>query len=600
MQLDKIRNFCIIAHIDHGKSTLADRILLLTKAITERDFQNQALDNMDLERERGITIKASAVRVNYEHSNGQTYILNLIDTPGHIDFNFEVAKSLRACEGAILIVDAAQGVEAQTVQNLYLAMEHDIEILPVINKIDLPHADIPRVKGQIKSILGIAEDEIMCISAKNNIGITEMVEALIDRIPAPVGDSTQPLQALIFDSVYDTYRGVIAYVRIVNGVLTTKTKVRLMASKRVYDVLEVGTLRPAPVKCNQLSTGEAGYVICNIRDAKELEAGDTITDDEFRAEEALPGYTKVRPMVYAGIYPVNSKDLQILRDTIAKLNLNDSSFVFENENSASFGFGFRCGFLGLLHMDIVQERLEREYNLNLIVTAPSVVYQVVTRQNEVLDIENPSKFPDAMQIIETREPFVEAHMIVPKETLGPLMELSEKRRGKYVSTEFIDENRVRLVYDFPLSEIIVDFNDKIKSLSRGYGSMDYDLKGFRKDNLVKIDIMLNGEVCEALSIIAHRDQSADRGRELALKLKEVIPRQMVDVAIQSVIGAKIIARETVRALKKNVIAKCYGGDISRKRKLIEKQKEGKKRMKQFGTVSIPQEAFMAVLKKDDN
>jgi GTP-binding protein LepA len=599
MKHESIRNFCIIAHIDHGKSTLADRILQMTGAISKREFENQLLDSMDLEKERGITIKASAVRVKYQSKAGKLYTFNLIDTPGHIDFSFEVSKSLRAVEGALLVVDAAQGVEAQTVANLFLALENNITVIPVINKIDLPNAEPERVKEEVAEVLGVEKSEVIAASAKMNIGIDEILERIVTSVPPPEGDPDAPLQALIFDSMYDTYRGVIAYVRIMNGSVRKGGKILMMANGSIHEVLEVGFMTPKPIPCEELLTGEAGYVVCNIREAKLVEPGDTITDAERPASEPLAGYRKMSPMVYAGIFPVNSKDLSLLRDTIAKLNLNDSSFVYESENSASFGFGFRCGFLGLLHMEIVQERLEREYNLELVVTSPSVVYQVVTTTGEVKDIDNPSKMPEVQRIVETREPYVHARIIVPKENMGTLLDLCEKRRGKYLSTEYIDAGRVRVVYDFPLAEIIVDFNDKIKSLSKGYGSMDYEVQGFRAEPLVKVDILLNGEICEALSMIAHRTQAADRGRRLTEKLKEVIPRQMIDVAIQAAIGGKIIARSTVGAMKKDVTSKCYGGDITRKRKLLEKQKEGKKRMKQFGSVSIPQEAFMAVLQKGD-
>ncbi len=600
MNIDRIRNFCIIAHIDHGKSTLADRILQMTGAISQREFENQLLDSMDLEKERGITIKASAVRVKYKAKDGKDYTFNLIDTPGHIDFSFEVSKSLRAVEGALLVVDAAQGVEAQTVANLFLALENNISIIPVINKIDLPNAEPERVKVEVAEVLGVEPDEVLAVSAKMNIGIQDILERIVTSIPAPKGDADAPLQALIFDSMYDTYRGVIAYVRVMNGKVAKGAKVKMMANNSVHEVLEVGVLTPKAIPCDELGPGEAGYVVCNIREAKLVEPGDTLTEAERPAAEPLPGYRKMSPMVYAGIFPVNPKDLPALRDTIAKLNLNDSSFVYESENSASFGFGFRCGFLGLLHMEIVQERLEREYNLELVVTSPSVVYQVVTHTGEVMDIDNPAKMPEVQKIAETREPYVHARIIVPKENMGTLLDLCEKRRGKYLSTEYIDSGRVRVIYDFPLAEIIVDFNDKIKSLSKGYGSMDYDVQGFRAEPLVKVDILLNGDICEALSMITHRTQAADRGRRLTEKLKEVIPRQMIDVAIQAAIGGKVIARSTVSAMKKDVTSKCYGGDITRKRKLLEKQKEGKKRMKQFGHVSIPQEAFMAVLQKEDN
>jgi len=592
------RNFCIIAHIDHGKSTLADRILQITGAISEREFRDQLLDSMELEQERGITIKASAVRVRYGAKDGHRYLFNLIDTPGHVDFTFEVSKSLRACEGALLVVDAAQGVEAQTVANLYMAVEHGLEIIPVINKIDLPNAEVEKVKDQICNILGIRREEILCASAKMNIGIREVMEAVVERIPPPKGETGGPTQALIFDSIYDNYKGVIMYTRVVNGRLTAGSDVKMMSSGRVYKIIELGAMNPKPEKCESLETGQAGYVVCNIRGAKEVEPGDTLTDPERPAAQPLGGYKKMRPMVFAGVYPVNPKDLPLLRDTMEKLNLNDNSFVYESENSASFGFGFRCGFLGLLHMEIVQERLEREYGLNLVVTSPSVVYRVTPTRGEASMIDNPSRFPEAQLIRKVEEPFVVTHILVPKEYMGQVLEMCEKHRGEFVSTEFIDMERVRIVYNFPLAEIIVDFNDRIKSISRGYGSMDYELIGYRPDKLVRLDIMLNGELCEALSVIVHKDQAYERGRRLAEKLKEVIPRQMIEVAVQAAIGSRIIARETVRAIRKDVTAKCYGGDITRKRKLWEKQKEGKKRMKQFGKVQIPQEAFLAVLQKE--
>jgi len=596
MDILHIRNFCIIAHIDHGKSTLADRILQRTGAVTAREMKEQVLDSMDLERERGITIKASAVRVHYRAQNGEDYIFNLIDTPGHIDFTYEVSKSLRACEGALLVVDAAQGVEAQTVNNLYLAIEHNIEIIPVLNKIDLPNSEPEKVKEQIHSILGIDKEEILSASAKMNIGIDEILERVVRVIPPPTGDSAAPLQALIFDSVFDNYRGVIIYVRVMNGNLAAKSQIMMMSSGSRYEVLEVGYLTPKPVKCDVLGAGEVGFIICNIRDPKEVSNGDTLTTIDNPSLEALPGYRKVQPMVFASIYPVNTKDLPLLRDTLNKLRLTDASFVYENESSVSFGFGFRCGFLGLLHMEIIQERLEREYDLNLVVTAPSVLYEILRSDGKVELIDNPAHFPPSSEIEEIREPYVEAHLIAPKSCLGQVLELCEQRRGKYISTEFIDSERVRLIYTLPLSEILVDFNDRIKSVSKGYGSLDYDVQGYRAEDMVKLDMLINGELCEALSLIVHKTQAQVRGRALAEKLKELIPRQMIEVALQAAIGGRVVARETIPAVKKDVTAKCYGGDITRKRKLWEKQKEGKKRMKQFGKVEIPQEAFMAVLK----
>lgn len=596
MKLENIRNFCIIAHIDHGKSTLADRILEHTGVIDTRTFHNQMLDDMALEQERGITIKASAVKINYKAKDGKEYVLNLIDTPGHVDFTFEVSKSLRACEGALLVVDASQGVEAQTVANLYLAMEHDLEIIPVINKIDLPHAEPDKVKKQIQHTLGIDETKVILASAKQGIGIDTILESVIKNIPAPEGDPNQPLQALIFDSQFDIYQGVIIYVRLFNGNLRKGMNIKMMGSGRTFQILEVGVLSPKAVKCEELKTGEVGYITCNIRSAKDVENGDTITDAVNSAAEALPGYKKIRPMVFAGIYPVNAADFQALKDAMEKLQLSDSSFVFEVESSASVGFGFRCGFLGLLHMEIVQERLEREYDMNLVVTTPSVVFKIKKNTGEILEIENPSKMPNPSQIESIMEPFVEASVMIPTNAMGGILELCEQRRGNYKATEYVSDDRVRIIYEFPLAEIIVDFNDRIKSISKGYGSMDYELVGHRDSDLVKLDILINNEPCDAFSSIVHRDKAQNKGRLLCERLKELIPRQMFEVAIQAAIGGKIIARETVRPMGKNVTAKCYGGDISRKRKLWEKQKEGKKRMKQFGKVEIPQEAFLAALK----
>ena len=600
MKQKNIRNFCIIAHVDHGKSTLADRILEATGTIDKRTFHNQLLDSMDLEQERGITIKASAVKIRYKRPNGEEMVYNLIDTPGHVDFAYEVSKSLRACEGAILIVDAGQGVEAQTVANLYLALEHNLEIIPVINKIDLPTAEPEKVKKQIHQVFGIKEDEILMASAKMGTGIEGILEAIAERIPPPEGEHEKPLQALIFDSKYDAYQGVIIYVRVFNGSLKKNMKLRMMQTNRTYDVLELGTLTPKPVPCERLECGEVGYICCNIRTAKEVENGDTMTSDANPASEALPGYKKIRPMVFAGIYPVNSSDFQSLKDAMEKLQLSDSSFVYEVESSASIGFGFRCGFLGLLHMEIVQERLEREYDMNLVITTPSVAYKVrKTFGDEVLEIENPTKLPDPSQIAAILEPFVEATILIPPSCMGPVLELCEQRRGEYKGTEYISEDRAKILYDLPLSEIVVDFYDRIKSISKGYGSMDYELKGHRESDLVKLDVLINAEICEAFSSICHRDRAQNKGRSLCARLKELIPRQMFEVAIQAAIGGKIVARETVKPMGKNVTSKCYGGDISRKRKLWEKQKEGKKRMKQFGKVEIPQEAFLAALKADD-
>ena len=598
MKQNHIRNFSIIAHIDHGKSTLADRILEHTGAIDIRTFHNQLLDDMDLEQERGITIKASAVRIQYKHKNGQVYTLNLIDTPGHVDFTYEVSKSLRACEGALLLVDAGQGVEAQTVANLYLAIEHNLEIIPVINKIDLSTAEPEKVKKQIHKILGINEDEIILASAKMGIGIEAILERVVEKIEPPEGDPSKTLQALVFDSNFDVYQGVIVYVRVFNGTLRKGTKIMMMASRKTFDILEVGYLAPKPVKCEALHCGEVGYITCNIRSAREVENGDTITDADNPVEFALPGYKKVRPLVFAGIYPVNSKDFQALKDAMEKLQLSDASFGFEVESSASVGFGFRCGFLGLLHMEIVQERLEREYDLNLVVTTPSVAYKIRTISGELLEIENPSKMPNPSQIAAILEPFVDASIIIPPSAIGDILDLCESRRGAYKATEYLSDERVKIIYEFPLSEIIVDFYDRIKSISKGYGSLDYELKGHQESDLVKLDILINEEICDSFSCIVHQAKAQHKGRILCEKLKELIPRQMFEVAIQAAIGGKVIARENVKPLGKNVTSKCYGGDITRKRKLWEKQKEGKKRMKQFGKVEIPQEAFLAALKAE--
>jgi len=591
-----IRNFSIIAHIDHGKSTLADRILQFTGAITDREFREQLLDDMDLERERGITIKASAVRLNYKARDGQIYTLNLIDTPGHVDFTYEVSKSIAACEGALLVVDAAQGVEAQTVANLYLAMEHNLTIIPVINKIDLSNAQIDKVREQIKEILGIDEGQIILASAKEGIGTEEILEAIIKRIPAPKGDAINPLQALIFDSSYNTYKGVIIYVRIVNGSLRAGSKIKMMSNNSVYDVQEIGTFKPKPEVKDSLEPGEVGYAICNIRDAKEILIGDTITDSQNPATAPLPRYKKIMPMVFAGIYPVNSKDFQALREAIEKMRLSDSSFIYEPETSPSLGFGFRCGFLGLLHMEIIEERLEREYDLNLVVTTPSVVYKVIKTDGAALEVDNPSKLPPQSDIETIMEPYVRAYILAPKESMGSILELAEARRGSYVSTEYLGPEKAQITYELPLSEILVDFYDKIKSLTKGYGSLDYEFLDYRLSNIIRLDILINGEPFDALSSLVFKDKAYQKGRALVEKLKELIPRQLFKVAIQAAIGGQVIAREDVRSVGKDVTAKCYGGDITRKRKLWEKQKEGKKRLKQFGKVQIPQEAFFAALK----
>ena len=596
MEKSLIRNFSIIAHIDHGKSTLADRILQFTGAISERDFHDQVLDDMDLERERGITIKASAVRINYKSKDGNTYELNLIDTPGHVDFTYEVSKSIGACEGALLVVDAGQGVEAQTVANLYLAMEHNLTIIPVINKIDLANAQVDKVKNEIIKILGLERDNIILASAKQGIGTQEILEAVIKEIPAPSGETTNPLQALIFDSKFDVYKGVIVLVRVMNGVLLKGMQIMMMSNKSVYDVQEVGIFAPKPQQVEQLSCGEVGYITCNIRDAKEVSVGETVTDAKNPAARPLPGYKKVQPMVFSGVYPASSADFQALKVAIDKLRLSDASFVFELEKSASLGMGYRCGFLGLLHMEIVQERLEREFDLNLVVTTPSVIYKVLKKTGEVVDIDNPLKLPNSSEIEEIEEPYVRAYIITPKESIGSMLELSESRRGAYVSTEYLDEDRAQLIYDIPLSEIIVDFYDKIKSVTRGYGSLDYELLDYRPTNIVKLDILINGEVYDAFSSLVFKDKAYAKGRAVIEKLKETIPRHLFQIILQAAIGGQVIARETIKAVGKNVTAKCYGGDITRKRKLWEKQKEGKKKMKQFGKIEIPQEAFFAALK----
>jgi len=596
MDKSLIRNFSIIAHIDHGKSTLADRILQFTGAISEREFHDQLLDDMDLERERGITIKASAVRINYTAKSGKVYELNLIDTPGHVDFTYEVSKSIGACEGALLVVDAAQGVEAQTVANLYLAMEHNLKIIPVINKIDLPSAQIDRAKKEISDMLALEEDDIIQASAKLGIGTADILEAVVDRIPPPGGDAANPLQCLIFDSKFDTYRGVIILVRVMNGILRKGMKVLMMSNGKAYDVLEVGVFNPREEQVGELSCGEVGYLACNVRDAREVWVGDTITDSENPSQIALPGYKKVHPMVFSGIYPANSADFPSLKEAIEKLRLSDASFVFEPEKSVSLGMGFRCGFLGLLHMEIVQERLEREFDLNLVVTTPSVIYKITTNTGEVLEIDNPMKLPNSGEITDVAEPYVRAYIITPKEFIGNILELSESRRGAYVSTEYIEETRAQIVYDLPLSEIIVDFYDKIKSITRGYGSLDYEFLDYRPTTIAKLDILINGEIYDAFSSIIFKDKAYSKGRAIIEKLKENIPRHLFQIILQAAIGGQVIARETIKSVGKNVTAKCYGGDITRKRKLWEKQKEGKKKMKQFGKVEIPQEAFFAALK----
>ncbi|MFH1995747.1 MAG: translation elongation factor 4 [Candidatus Omnitrophota bacterium] len=591
-----IRNVSIIALIDHGKSTLADRILEYTGTISKRDLKEQLLDDMDLERERGITIKASAVRNKYKGKDGKEYELNLIDTPGHVDFTYEVSKAIAACEGAILVVDAAQGVEAQTVANLYLAMEHNLVIIPVINKIDLASAEVERVKHQISEILGIAEDDILLASAKMGKGITEILEAIVERVPPPKGELSNPLQALIFDSKFDTYKGVIIYLRLVNGSISAGMRIKMMISGTEHEIQEVGIFRPKPEPVEILSCGEVGYITCNIRDAGDVNIGDTVTSADNPAALPLPGYKDVQPLVFSGIYPVNSKDFHNLKEAVEKLRLSDASFKYEKESSASLGLGFRCGFLGLLHMEIIQERLEREYDLNLIATTPSVVYRVLKKDGEIIEVDNPVKLPSPSEIESTEEPYVRAYIITPKENMGSILELSESRRGKYVSTEYLEETRAQIVYDLPLSEIVVDFYDKIKSMTKGYGSLDYEFLDYRETEIVKLDVLINGEQFEALSSIVHRERVYSKGKAIVHSLKENIPRHLFQIALQAATGGQVIARETVKAVGKNVTAKCYGGDITRKRKLWEKQKSGKKRMKQFGKIEIPQEAFFAALK----
>ena len=598
-QTHRIRNFSIIAHIDHGKSTLADRLIEKTGTLSKREMEDQILDNMSLERERGITIKDQAVQLDYHAKAGNDYILNLIDTPGHVDFNYEVSRALAACEGALLVIDATQGIEAQTLANVYLAMEHDLEIIPVINKVDLPSADPCRVIKEVEDVLGIDGAESILCSAKTGLGIDEVLEAVVNRIPAPQGDDAAPLQALIFDSKFDSYKGVMLYLRVVNGCLKKGMTIRLMATGKVYEVTEVGVFKPALVNVEELGEGMVGFLAASIKNVRDARVGDTITDENHPAAQALPGYRKATPMVYCGLYPVENSDYDNLRDALEKLQLNDASLMFEPETSSALGFGFRCGFLGLLHMDVIKERLEREYNLALITTAPNVIYEVVRTNGDVEMVDNPSLFPPQTVIDHVEEPFVNATIIVPKEYVGPVMELSQEKRGEYANMTYLDENRVMLHYSLPLSEIIFDYFDRLKSVSRGYASLDYELSGYRPSDMVKVDILLNGDPVDALSAIVHRDRAQVRGRALVEKLRKIIPRQLFEIPIQAAIGSKIIARENVSALRKDVLAKCYGGDITRKRKLLEKQKAGKKRMKQVGSVELPQEAFMAILKMDE-
>ena len=598
---DHIRNFCIIAHIDHGKSTLADRILEQTSAVALRDMEEQLLDNMDIERERGITIKARAVKVNYTADNGELYEFNLIDTPGHVDFNYEVSRSLAACEGAILVVDASQGIEAQTLGNTYLAVDHGLEVVPVVNKIDLPAADPERVCHEIEDVIGIPAMDAPRISAKQGINIHEVLERVVTDIPAPKGDPDAPLQALIFDSYYDSYRGVIVYIRVKEGTLRKDTTIRMMATGAQFDVVEIGCLGATNlIPCDELKAGEVGYIAASIKNIGDTRVGDTVTDANRPAAEPLPGYRKVNPMVYCGIYPADGAKYPDLRDALEKLQLNDASLSFEPETSVALGFGFRCGFLGLLHMEIIQERLEREFNLDLVTTAPSVVYRITKTDGSVAEIDNPTNYPDPSQIIKAEEPIVRADIISPVDYVGNIMELCTGRRGEFKNMQYLDATRVELHYEMPLNEIIYDFFDALKSRTKGYASFDYSLIGYRESKLVKLDILLNGDIVDALSFIVFEERAYARGRKICEKLKENIPRQLFEVPVQAAIGGKIIARETVKAVRKDVLAKCYGGDITRKKKLLEKQKEGKKRMRQLGSVEVPQQAFMAVLKLDDD
>ncbi|WJE37965.1 translation elongation factor 4 [Bacillus safensis] len=596
----RIRNFSIIAHIDHGKSTLADRILEKTAAITQREMKEQLLDSMDLERERGITIKLNSVQLKYKAKDGEEYIMHLIDTPGHVDFTYEVSRSLAACEGAILVVDAAQGIEAQTLANVYLALDNNLEILPIINKIDLPSAEPERVREEIEDVIGLDASEAVLTSAKAGIGIEDILEQIVEKVPAPAGDPEAPLQALIFDSLYDAYRGVIAYIRIVEGTVRPGQKIKMMATGKEFEVLEVGVFTPKAMPTDELTVGDVGYLTAAIKNVGDTRVGDTITLAENPAKEALPGYRKLNPMVYCGLYPIDTAKYNDLREALEKLELNDSSLQYEAETSQALGFGFRCGFLGMLHMEIIQERIEREFKIDLITTAPSVIYDVYMTDGEKIVVDNPSNLPDPQKIERIEEPYVKATMMVPNDYVGSVMELCQGKRGNFIDMQYLDANRVSIVYEIPLAEIVYEFFDQLKSNTKGYASFDYELIGYRPSTLVKMDIMLNGEKIDALSFIVHRDYAYERGKIIVEKLKELIPRQHFEVPVQAAIGQKIVARSTIKAMRKNVLAKCYGGDISRKRKLLEKQKEGKKRMKQVGSVEVPQEAFMAVLKMDDS
>lgn len=594
----KIRNFSIVAHIDHGKSTLADRLLEITGTLTKREMEEQVLDNMEIERERGITIKSQAARLVYRREDGEEYILNLIDTPGHVDFTYEVSRSLAACEGALLVVDATQGIEAQTLANCYLALDNDLEIAPIINKIDLPSARPDEVKEEIEDVIGIEAEDAPMISAKTGLNVEDVLETIIEKIPAPNGDEEAPLKALIFDSYYDSYKGVVCYVRILDGKVKAGTKIKLMNTNKVYDVVEVGVFTPKLFSTAELMAGDVGYITASIKNVADARVGDTITESERPTEHALPGYKKAVPMVYSGIYPVDGAKYDELREALEKLQINDAALDFEPETSIALGFGFRCGFLGLLHMEIIQERIEREFNLDIITTAPSVIYKVTKTNGETIDLTNPTNLPEPTEIDSMEEPIVKASVIAPTEYVGAIMDLCQERRGVYIDMQYLEETRVCINYDIPLNEIVYDFFDTLKSRTRGYASFDYEFKGYTKTELVKLDILLNGDVVDALSMIVPKERAYHKGRGIAEKLKEIIPRQMFEVPIQAAVGSKVIARETVKAMRKDVLAKCYGGDISRKKKLLDKQKEGKKRMRQVGSVEVPQEAFMAVLKVD--